>query len=237
MKSPFGRREPAAQSSADGAPRPAPASLAEMAPSTATVLAEAAYLELVLFQELSDLVSEAPRLAGKQTIGQAAGEALERNEGFLARLADEGVEPSEELRRVSAPLDAFVERVRGRDADERILACYLTSGLLHELYRELVAHFPAAPRAKAEPLLEDAEEQAMLAGVIRSITEASPTTGDRIAMWGRRIMGDCIVFVRERFGLPRGVAAPEAEGELVDKLLSKLMASHSRRMNAIGLAA
>lgn len=237
MKSPFGRREPAPTAAEAEAAEAAPQSLAELAPSRVDVLAQAAYLELVLFQELSDLVAEAPRLAGKHTIGQAAAEALERNEGFLARLADEGVEPGAELRRVSPSLDGFVERVRGRDTHERILTCYLISGLLHDVYRELVGQFPAAPKAKVEPLLDDAEEQEMLRGVIRSITEATPVAGDRIAMWGRRVMGDCIVFVRDLFGLPRGERGPEASAALVESFTSTLMANHSRRMSAIGLAA
>lgn len=236
VKPPFGRREPAA-SSPEAAQRPAPSSLADLAPSRVDTLAQGAYLELVLFQELSDLVPEAPRLDGKQAIGQAAGEALERHEGFLARLADEGVDAAAELRRVGPSLDAFVERVRGRDMPERLLACYLVSGLLHDVYRELVGQFPAAPRLKAEPLLDDAEEQEMLRGVIGSMIEASPTTGDRIAMWGRRIMGDCIVLVRELFGLPRGRRAPESEHALVQTFTSALLANHSRRMSAIGLAA
>lgn len=235
MKSPFGRRDHAAEEPA--AARPEPESLADLAPGAVDVLAQAAYLELVLFQELSDLVAEAPKLEGKHRIGQTAAEALERNEGFLARLSEEGGDPSAELRRVSPPLDEFVERVRGRDTAERLISCYLTSGFLHDLYRELVGLLPAVPKTKAEPLLDDAEEQELLRGVLASMFEADALVGPRVAMWGRRIMGDCILFARERFGLPRGAAAPEKEAELVESLLSHLMANHSRRMSALGLAA
>nr|WP_241179605.1 ferritin-like fold-containing protein [Pseudoclavibacter alba] len=239
VKSPFGRREstPASSEAETSAASADPVSLAELAPSTVEILAQAAYIELVLFQELSDLVTDAPRIDGKHAIGQVAGEALERHESYLARLAEEGGERETELRRIGPAVDDLIEVVRGRDVEERLLSCFLVGGFLRDFNHELAAFVPGALQVKLEPLFDDAEEREALRHLLASMTEADALLAPRLAMWGRRTMGDCMLFVRERFGLQRGRGARPAAAKLVETFLAQLLANHSRRMNSLGMSA
>lgn len=237
VKSPFGRRESTTAASEAVDTPVDPESLSELAPSTVETLAMAAYVELVLFQELSDLVTDAPRIDGKHAVGQVAGEALERHEAYLSRLAEEGGDREMELRRIGPAVDDLIEVVRGRDVEERLLSCFLVGGFLRDFTQELVALTPGALQVKLEPLFDDADEREALRHLIATMMDSDSLLAPRLAMWGRRITGDCMLFVRERFGLERGTQARPAAAKLVETLLAQLLAEHSRRMNALGMSA
>lgn len=200
-----------------------------------TVLARAAYLELILFQELSDLVSDVAGLDAKQAVGQAASEAFERNEALLARIAESSGDPTPRLGRQAELLDHFAERVRGRNTEERLLSCYLMSGFLHDLFRALVEGLPGALRAKVEPLTRDEEEQELLWKLVQASCEGDETVDDRLAMWGRRIVGDAILLVRQMFEL--GPETADDDREVAEAFIARLVANHTRRMSALGMAA
>jgi hypothetical protein len=53
-------------------------------------------------------------------------------------------------------------------------------------------------------------------------------------MWGRRLVGDRLLFAREAL---RPTTLSMADEEMVVPVFTELMAAHSRRMDAMGLAA
>lgn len=206
--------------------------LADFVPDPAAVAARISYLQLLQFQELSDLVTDAPALADKQTLGRVAGSALEHHELANAFLANRGLDAAAQLRRVAGEIDEFATRIVGRDWSERVITCYIATGIQHDFYALVLPALSDADAAALRPTIEEDENQAALHSIVAAVIEHDPTTGDRLAMWARRLVGDSLLACRRALDL---------EGEraeaIMDRVASELTADHSRRMNALGLAA
>lgn len=209
--------------------------LADRLPAAAGVAARIAYLQLLQFQELSALVTEAPALADKQALGRSAGFALERHELACSFLESRGLDASAQMKRVAAEVDSFATRVVGRDWNERILTVFLTSGILHDFYEAVLPLLDETDRVALEPTIDDEESQQALHEILVAAIDANHGSGDRLAMWGRRLVGDALLACRRVVGLAETHDA-EAD-EALDPIVSELTAEHSRRMNALGLAA
>jgi len=246
VKSVFGKRDP----SADGQPEGAVASgravgpverLVQLLPSTDGLLARAAYLELVLFQELSSVVGDASHLGDKQVLGQVASAALERHERAVAALTRRGVDVSLTMRGVAADVDEYAVRVRGRDAYERILTVYLVAGFFHEFFAHVGEASEGAGAEALAVVVEGAGEQdARLLEILQRAMESDGLLSPRLAMWGRRIIGDSVLALRKTLGMTPGTPVeelPEGAFDVISKESSELLAGHSRRMNSLGLAA
>ncbi|GGA59793.1 hypothetical protein GCM10011490_07370 [Pseudoclavibacter endophyticus] len=213
--------------------------LADLIPDVPGTGARIAYLQLLQFQELSSLVTDAPELTAKQELGRVAALSLQRHQAAIAALDEAGVAGTTHMRRTADELNEFAERVAGRDWDERILTCHLAASILRDFYAEVLeAHGEAA--APLRPTIVHEDVQAELHGIIAGRLRGNFVLADRLAMWGRRITGDSLLAGRRALGIPVGTPAEsvrEGADAVLDEINARLMAEHSRRMNALGLAA
>lgn len=243
MKPVFGRRG-GDRSQDDAAPASAPkpaTSLGDLLVPVDVLVARAAYLELLLFQELSAIVNEAPALANKQHIGAAANAALERHRALLGG-ADAASEETAIARigEAAKHFSGYPERVLGHDWAQRLLSCHLSSGFFRDFFGEVAEHGGHSYREALAPVFLADEERDELVPVIEAAIHYEDGLGDRLAMWGRRIVGDTVLAIRLALDVPLGSSGdtivPDGEEQL-EKLASVLYAGHSRRMNTLGLAA
>ena len=211
-------------------------SLADLAPDATEVAARVAYLQLVQFQELSALVADAPSLDTKQALGRLATTTREQHEHALRALGELGADTKRQLAVVADDLDEFATRVGGRDWEERLLTVHLAGGMMHDFTLELL-ELAGETAQLLEPAVADADTDGDMARILRDRCEAEATLGARLAMWGRRLTGDAVLAVRRAFGVADGASASERVEEQLEQLASRLMAQHSRRMNALGFAA
>lgn len=213
--------------------------LADLVPDITGTGARIAYLQLLQFQELSALVTDAPALACKQELGRVASLTLQRHEAALSMLDETGVDGTARMRRTADELNEFAERVGGRDWYERITTCHLAASILHDFYVEVLdAHGSAADALR--PMVAHDDVQSELHAIIAERLRGNQVLADRLAMWGRRITGDSLLAGRRALGIPAGTCADtvrEGAEAVIDEVNARLMAEHSRRMNALGLAA
>ena len=213
--------------------------LADLIPDIVGTGTRIAYLQLLQFQELSALVTDAPALTAKHELGRLAAAVMQRHEAAIAATDTRGVDGTAQMRRVGAEVDAFATRVAGRNWDERIVTCYLAASILHDFYVEVLD----ALGEEGEPLrasIENDDVQRGLHDIIAERIRGDQRLADRLAMWGRRITGDSLLAARRALGIPEGTSAEatrEGADAVVEQLGARLMAQHSRRMNALGLAA
>ena len=173
-------------------------------------------------------------------------EALERARSLLEvrgaganRRLNEVVGPKQAvvlLDRIDEEVDQLWQYVRGRTREERLLTCYLVSGFcddavawIDELHDEVAP--VTDPGAPARDALREGIER---------LFAIDPSQRGRLAMWGRRIAGDCVVWVRMLLGVAPGRSGDEIAfgGErALERLGARLFANHSRRMSALRLAA
>lgn len=207
--------------------------LAELTPDTQAYLGQLAYLTLVLFENLGRGAAVAPTVSGKSRLGRVAAEVLEIHEAVLAELEAKRIDPAEAMEPFRANLDDFQRRTQGDDWHEILVTCYLTSGFLLDFFAGLAAGLPGGLSERISELLTSDEAEDLLVEELREALHGNPRLASRLAMWGRRLVGDTMLVARSSLALDE-----RSDGEeRVEPVFTELIAAHTRRMDALGLTA
>ena len=220
-------------------PRVAPTELArvdftELVPDPLPFLGQAAYLQLEFFESFATALAGAPDLGAKEGLSGAAGTALRKHHALIAEIRREGAEPDEVMAPFAPAADRFREFTTGADWYELLLGLHLTSGMLDDFFTSLAEGLPADLGARVRGILDDRSGAAVLVGLLQDAVAAEPTLADRLALWGRSIVGDTLLVART------ALEAAEPDGRVgadVEPVFTLLIAEHTRRMDALGLTA
>lgn len=207
--------------------------LAELTPAPDRYLGQVAYLTLVLFENLSRAVASAPTTQGKTTLSRAAAEVLEAHEGLVAELTARKVDPAAAMDPFRLPLDDFQRRTQGADWYEVLVTCFLTAGFLTDFFTGLAAGLPPALGERVSRLLDVDTGEELLVQELRDAIDGSPRLASRLAMWGRRLVGDTMLIARSALAIDRELPGEER----IEPVFTELIAAHTRRMDALGLTA
>lgn len=207
--------------------------LADITPPPIQFLGRAAYVQLSIFENLSRAISTAPGTGYKATIGRVAELSLARHRALITELEREGSNPEEAMEPFTAAVDEFDRRIRGADWYEVVLAAYLTAGFLDDFYDRLAAGLPEAVRQRVTAIFTLPTGEDLLQERLREAIEQNPRLASRLAMWGRRLVGDTMLLARSSLDLH---SLPSEEAR-VEPVFTDLIAAHSRRMDALGLTA
>lgn len=207
--------------------------LADLTPEPVGYLGRLAYLALVLFENLGRAVAEAPTPAAKSGLGAAAEEMLRIHQGALEELRRAGADPVAAMEPHHDAFDDFQRRTRGEDWPEILVTCYLTTGFLLDFSTALAAGLPAPLGERMQTLLSADRGEAVLVALLREAIDPSPRLASRLAVWGRRLIGDTILVARN--ALERDGVLPTEER--TEPAFAELVAAHTRRMDVLGLTA
>jgi hypothetical protein len=215
-------------------------------PALTTLVGLAAFTELAAFGLLASRSVDAPDLAARQTLATAAGDALGRQERLLGLVVGPGAAGAAE---VMAPFDGaladFDARTTPSSWAEGLLKSVVGLGVAQDLCRELAAGLPDGGAAFADAVGEPRTDDPATV-VLAAAATADGVLASRLALWGRRVVGEALGLVpvllaahppmatlatRAREGQPDGGASVQAW------LVSRLTAEHTRRMDRLGLAA
>ena len=211
------------------------ADLAEIAPELRQFLGQAACVQLGTFERLSGLVTDVPGFAAKEAIGRAAARAFERHQRLMAELKRLGADPDREMAPFEASVERFSATTMGNDWTERLLGAHICGGLLDDFFAAL-AHGVDADGIKDLPALfaVDPEDGIALERLLRERLASDPKLASRLAMWARRLVGDTLLIARSALRL---TGDAEADDPHTEPLFAQVIASHTRRMDALGLTA
>jgi hypothetical protein len=207
--------------------------LAELTPPPKVYLGQLAYLTLILFENLSRAVTLAPTTAAKTELSRATAEVLEAHEALIGELRSAGVDPVVAMEPFRLELDDFRRRTQGADWPETLVTCYLTGGVLTDFFTGLAAGLPTALGERVSTLLDIDKGQEVLVAELRTAIDASARLASRLAMWGRRLVGDTMLVARSSLAI--GGELPGEER--IEPVFTELISAHTRRMDALGLTA
>lgn len=208
--------------------------LATLTPDVTTFLGKSAYLQLTVFENLSRVVRSAPNTEAKSAMSQVAGFALSKHQGLIAELTHHGVDAATVMQPFVAEIDAFQRVTQGNDWYESVTSCYLTAGFLDDFLVRLASGLTGAAGARiVEILSEDAGEAIVVRELLAAI-EKNPRLAARLAMWGRRLVGDTMLLAR---WMLRPTENHDSDEERIEPVFTELIALHTRRMDALGLTA
>lgn len=216
---------------------PAPATrvdLHEVMPDLLPYLGQAAYLQLEAFQTLSRVVIDVDDLGDKEKIAAAAGASLSKHQGVVAEIRRRGDDPAEVMRKFADEIDGFSALTTGADWPETLLAVQVTSGLLDDFFIRLAAGLPGDVGPRIAQLLGSDGGQEGIVEVLRAAIGADQQLASRLALWGRRLVGDTLLVARFALHLSGNTAT---DAERIEPIFTELIAAHTRRMDALGLTA
>jgi hypothetical protein len=220
-------------------PRVAPTDLTkvdftELVPDPVPFLGQAAYIQLEFFEGLARAVATAPTLPSKEGLSSAAGVALRKHHALIAELRRLGVEPDDVMAPFAPATDRFRQATAGADWYEQMLGIHVTSGMLDDYFSRLAAGLPADLGARVRVVLAEEGAASVLYSELRAAIAEHPGLSDRLALWGRSLVGDTILIARS--ALRASDAADRLSGT-VEPVFTELIAAHTRRMDALGLTA
>ena len=208
--------------------------LHEFTPEPAEFLARAAYVQLTLFEDLSRTVTIAPTTRAKAVLAEATAASLARHATVMAELQALGVDAGEALERHRAVVDRFQRLTQGADWTETALTCHLAGGFLDDLFASLAGGLPADLATRIREAYRSRPADSAFVDLLAEAMAEQPRLAPRLALWGRRILGDAMLVARDVLNLGRGNAGEETR---VEPAFSELIAQHTRRMDALGLSA
>ena len=208
--------------------------LATLTPDLTTFLGKSAYLQLAIFENLSRVVRAAPSTEAKSALSQVAGLALIKHQGLVAEIERHGADAATVMEPFVAEIDGFQRVTEGNDWFESVTSCYLTAGFLDDFLVRLAAGLPGAAGDRIVAILEADSGESVIVAELLAATSRNPRLGARLAMWGRRLVGDTMLLARWTLRPSDNHDSDEAR---IEPVFTELIAAHTRRMDALGLTA
>lgn len=220
-------------------------------PEPKVFLGQLAYLQLSQFEILTNELKYSPNTHYKAELGEAAAKSFEKYRSISKKIAGLGFDPTDAMDPFVERIETFHSRTSGLDWHETIIKIYLVSGLLDDFYSRLAVGLSSELRDDIQKALKEDKFASFAKRVLQESMAKDAQLGDRLALWGRRIMGDALLELRATFDNRKlaGVTkskklSAEEEREVnlasyskVEPLITELIGAHSLRMEALGLAA
>jgi hypothetical protein len=204
-----------------------------------------AYGELTAFERLAADAAMAPSIDDKAAL---AGMATAEYRHFVLlrdRLVELGVDPQEAMSPFRRALEEFHAQTAPSDWLEGLVKAYVGDGIGTDFYREIANYVDEDSRALVVSVCADPIQSDFIVDRVRAAINADPRVGGRLALWGRRLVGEALSQAQrvaaERDALSTllvgGVDRPGTDLAEIGRMLARLTDNHARRMAALGLAA
>ena len=209
------------------------------------LLGALAYGELTAFERLADDAAFAPTVGDKAALAAMAVAEYNHFALLRTRLEEMGVSPEGAMEPFMPALEAFHERTAPSDWLEGLVQAYVGDGIATDFYREVSAYLDASTQALVLQVLEDTGHSQFAVDRVRAAIEAEPRLAGRLALWGRRLVGEALSQA-QRIAADRDPLAALLAGSVdrpgldlaaIGRMFTRLTEAHTARMNALGLQA
>ncbi|WP_028653376.1 ferritin-like fold-containing protein [Nocardioides halotolerans] len=208
------------------------------------LLGAISYGEISAFERLAEDARMAPSLEDKVAIATMASAEFSKVAALHARIAELGADPFAAMAPFRDAIDLFHAHTAPADWFESLIKAYVGDGLADDFYREIAAFLDADTRDLVVASLDDVGHATFVVGRVRAAIGADPRLGGRLALWGRRLMGEALTQAQrvaaERDALSAllagGVDRPGLDLAAIGRMFTRLTERHAERMAELGLA-
>jgi hypothetical protein len=205
-----------------------------------------AYSELCGFERLAADAGTAPTIADQAALGGMATAEFRHFAQLRDALVARGADADTVIASFAGPVREFHERTAPADWLESLVKAYVGDGIAVDFYREVAALVDDDTRALVLDVFEDTGHADFVLDRVREAIAADPRVGGRLALWGRRLVGEALSQAQ------RVVAHNDALAHLlvgdgfdragvdlaeIGRMFARMTENHTRRMNALGLSA
>ena len=204
-----------------------------------------AYGEISAFERLAEDAKLAPTLQDKVSLAAMASAEFGKVAPLHARISDLGADPFTAMAPFRLAIDQFHQHTAPADWLEGLIKAYVGDGLANDFFREIAAYLDPETRDLVVSSVEDAGHSAFVVERVRQTIAADPPLGGRLALWGRRLMGEALTQAQRVAAdrdtlaalLAGGVDRPGLDLAAIGRMFTRLTERHDERMTELGLDA
>ena len=209
------------------------------------LLGAISYGEISAFERLAEDAKMAPSLEDKVAIATMASAEFGKVAALHARITELGADPFAAMAPFRDPIDLFHEHSAPSDWFESLIKAYVGDGMADDFYREIAAFLDADTRDLIVASLDSDGHAVFVVDRVRAAITADPRLGGRLALWGRRLMGEALTQAQrvaaERDALTAllagGVDRPGLDLAAIGRMFTRITERHAARMDELGLSA
>src|SRR5215218_7669731 len=198
-----------------------------------------AYAELTAFDRLAEDARLAPTLDGRAALARMAAAEIGHHVRLTERLTELGAEPAAAMAPFVSALDTFHDSTRPKTWLEGLVKAYVGDGLATDFYREIASFLPDPDKALVLEVLADTGHAEFAVREVRAAIAADARVAGRLALWGRRLVGEAMTqsqaVIAEHDGLAELIMTGTGDIAGVGRLIERITTAHTERMAALGL--
>jgi hypothetical protein len=207
------------------------------------LLGAIAYGELSAFERLSEDAKLAPTLQDKVALAGMASAQFAKIAPLHRRLEELEADPFQAMAPFRVAIDEFHRHTAPSDWLEGLIKAYVGDGLANDFYREIAAYLDPDTRDLVITAVQDEDRAAFVVDRVREVIAGDPPVAGRLALWGRRLMGEALTqaqrVVADRDALSAllagGIDRPSIDLATIGRMFARLTERHAARMAEIGL--
>ncbi len=198
--------------------------------------------EYLAFERLVSEAALAPSLSQRVRIADIAVGELGHFHLLRDRLLELGADPDEAMSAFLEPLERYHRMTAPSDWLEGLVKAYVGDSISEDFYREVGAVLDSETAALVLEVCSELGKTTVVIEEVRAAIARDPRLAGRLALWGRRLLGEMLSQAQSVAAQHDGLAGlilSESVSSQIDLLglVERLTTAHVERMTALGLAA
>ncbi len=170
----------------------------------------------------------------------------ERSEDIEAMILKSGGSEMDLQAEIRDRLDLLIQRTEGLGWHEDLMRIYIVFGILEDSLQQVSKGLSPARRIKIETLMLDNSLQSFCHDELEKAIAENPEITGRLAMFGRMVVADALLEVRDSVSLDSILSDPlptdptdlaREQFKSLEPFTSELISEHTLRMDRLGLTA
>ena len=195
--------------------------------------------EYLAFERLVTEAALAPSLSQRVRIADIAQGELGHFHLLRERLIEMGEDPDEAMSAFLGPLESYHRMTAPSDWLEGLVKAYVGDSISEDFYREVGAVLDEETAALVLEVCSELGKTAVVIEEVRAAIARDPRLAGRLALWGRRLLGEMLSQAQsvaaEHDGLAALILSEQVSSQIdLFGLVERLTAAHVERMNASG---
>jgi len=204
-----------------------------------------AYGEISACERIVDDARLAPDLPTRVEISMMAAAEFDHFIQLRDQLVALDVDPYQAMEPFTETFENFHRRTAPADYLEGLVKMYVGDGLAADFYVEIAAFLDSATRELVVETMSGTSHSDFVVEQVRAAIADDPRVAGRLALWGRRLMGEALsqaqTLVAQRDALSAvivgGAEAPGLDLTAIGRMFTRITEAHTERMSRLGLEA
>ena len=209
-------------------------------PGVDKLFALLAYGEVAAFYRLTDEARMAPNLRGRIAMAIMAAAEMQHFEMLRDALRARGIDVEQAMAGYVSALENYHRLTTPSTWLEALVKTYIGDALAADFYRQIADVLPDEVADVVRGVLSETGHSQFVVAEVRAAVAASARQRNRLALWGRRLLGEAITqaqyVLADHDELADLVVSGTGGLGQITEFFDRLQRTHAERMRELGLA-